>query len=347
MTTPAAPSPAPSGAPPSTPSGSAEQQQLLQRIEAMQQQINELLAKKNRFLSFSFPTFKKWLGGESGSETNGTPAVRPPVERSTIAGQGTPPENAHTLNADWLGARRLPEGYDNVPWKPGQRWAATKSVAGKAFMPMTVGGAMAGLGSSMGSIPVIGKIPFLASAAGGLQSAITSVTGPLGLGTGLSATNTAMATLPTWAGPVAAGALAIPTALAGIGYAKGFVLGRRYGGFWNNVKAAAMMPIQAPIVAYRGIMSARERAWTFAKTATDSTLGAAYRFTKKQVTDYVIPAVQPNTPSVTGAVAGLSLALMNGTPVGPAMLAGYFGVKLARKVYEKLSGSGTPATGNA
>lgn len=258
---------------------------------------------------------------------------RTPVETRTTTGKYEPPKEPHSLNADWFGDRNLPDGYNDVVWKKGQRTAYLKSAAGKAAAPLLGLGSLALAGESVvSSIPLLGKIPYLPQFAGWLQSTTSSLAAPLGLSTGVNATNAVFAGLPAATGPIMAGALAIPAGLAGIGYLKGLVLGRRYGGFWNNVRAGAAIPFQAPAVAYRLAMSARERAWTFTKKAADVTIGAPARYARKMTAEYAWPAVKPNRWSVGGALLGTSLALFSGGSVPVTAAAGYFGMKAFRKL---------------
>ncbi len=119
---------------------------------------------------------------------------------------------------------------------------------------------LAGLGTSVASIPVIGKIPLLAKAAGWLQSTLSGLTVPLGLGTGSAATNSILESIPwTGAGPVAAATLAVPTVLWGAGMLKGFIKGEKYVGFWNNVRAGANWPVHALFTPYDLLMKARDK----------------------------------------------------------------------------------------
>jgi len=165
------------------------------------------------------------------------------------------------------------------------------------------GGIVAG-GSSVAEWPLLGKIPYLPQAAGWLQSSIGSVAKYLGLNTGTMATNSVMAALPTWVGPAVGGALTIPAALWAIGLAKGYITGKRYGGFLGHVRAGTGVFYQPLFAAYRGTMYAREKAWDWTKTALGAVVGTPAKWAYNHVVKPVIPAVKPTVWGVGGAALG-------------------------------------------
>jgi hypothetical protein len=261
------------------------------------------------------------------------------IETTTTTEAGTPPEHPEKLDTSWFGPRKLPDGYEKVVNKPGQRKAYLWSIAKKIGIPTAIIGGVIASASIIPSIPLIGSIPYLAQAVAFLKSQIILATPKVLLGTGVNAYFSPLAGLPESVGPFLAGSVLIPTTLLAAGLIKGLFLGRRYGGPSNTIVAAAMMPAQTPDVAYQVTMSARERAPTAAKAVLKTTVATPAKWIKKQVSETLYPAVQPNVPSVLGAAAGASLAVMQGTPVGAAALGGYFGVKIVRKLWQKLTGS--------
>jgi hypothetical protein len=128
------------------------------------------------------------------------------------------------------------------------------SFANKTGIGVTAGlGALTVAGaypSALASIPLIGKIPYLVKAATWLNAGVHSLVSPLGLGTGTQAINTYMAglpyigVLPTAVGATLTGALAIPTALWGMGLAKSLITGKRYGGIDTGTSGIQGHPSQ-------------------------------------------------------------------------------------------------------
>ncbi len=175
---------------------------------------------------------------------------------------------------------------------------------GKYGTTLGIGATLAGAGSSLASWPIIGKIPYLPQAAGWLQSSIGSAAKYLGLSTGPAATNSVMAALPAWAGPALGGALTIPTALWAIGLAKGYITGKRYGGFWGHVRAGAGIFYQPLFAAYKYTMHARENAWKWTKKALGTVVGTPAKWGYDHLVKPVIPAVKPTVWGVGGAALG-------------------------------------------
>lgn len=175
---------------------------------------------------------------------------------------------------------------------------------GKYGTTLGIGATLAGAGSSLASWPIIGKIPYLPQAAGWLQSSIGSVAKFAGLNTGPAATNSIMAALPAWAGPALGGALTIPAALWAIGLAKGYITGKRYGGFWGHVRAGAGTFYQPLFAAYEYTMSAREKAKDWTKAAFETVVGTPAKWAYNHLVKPVIPAVKPTVWGVGGAALG-------------------------------------------
>ena len=192
--------------------------------------------------------------------------------------------------------------------------------------------AMTALGPSVISqIPLIGKIPYLAQASGWLQSGLSSLTTPLGLGTGTNATNAFMASLPTGMGPAAAVALGIPTALWGIGLTKALITGdKTERGYWGHVSQATKLISQMPFMPYHFAMKARvktgemaQSVWNTAKKPFAGAWNLAGKIAKSAwntTAATTSAALTPTKWGIGGALLGV--ALSGGTAAAIPVTAG-------------------------
>ncbi len=194
---------------------------------------------------------------------------------------------------------------------------------------LAVGGAYP---STLASIPLIGKIPYLVQAAQWLNSGVSSLVSPLGLGTGSQAINTFMAGLPAGVGLGLTGAVAIPTALWLGGLTNSLITGEKYGGFIGNMTEATKTITEAAFWPYNIAMGARNKAGAFAQGTYDTIkkpfVGAwnvasniahgAWNAT----TETTSAALKPTKWGVGGAFLGTTLALSTGAGAAIPILAG-------------------------
>lgn len=188
-----------------------------------------------------------------------------------------------------------------------------------------IGGAaaMTALGSYgttyLSQIPLLGKIPFFPQAGAAMFSGLNSLVTPLGLGTGASATNSALAIAPTWAGPLGAAVLGIPTALWGIGMAKNWIKGDdRKKGYWGNVADATELIASIPFMPYHYAMKARvktgeiaQSTWNIAKTPFKGAWNLGANIAKgawNMTTATTSAALTPTKWGIGGALLGVALS---------------------------------------
>ncbi len=220
-----------------------------------------------------------------------------------------------------------------------------------------IGGAaaMTALGSGISQIPLIGQIPYLPQAAAWLQSGLTSLTAPLGLGTGVNATNAFMASLPTALGPASAVALGIPTALWLGGLGKSLITGEKYGGYWGNVAEATKTIAEIPFMPYHYAMKARVKtgeilngtfntvkkpfvgAWNLAGNIAKGAWNTATATTSAALT--------PTKWGIGGAFLGTTLALSTGAGAAiPILAAAGYGISNYLKNTGAMNGSATSSS---
>lgn len=193
-------------------------------------------------------------------------------------------------------------------------------------------GAMTALGPSVISqIPLIGKIPYLAEASGWLQSGLTSLTSPLGLGTGVNATNSVLASFSTALGPVGAAAIGIPSALWLTGMARNLIRGDNTPkGFWGNVADATELIGQLPFMPYHFAMKARvktgkvvDSAWKNIKKPFSGAWNLAGKIAKSAwntTSATTSAALTPTKWGIGGALLGV--AMTGGTAAAIPVTAG-------------------------
>ncbi|MBP9850781.1 MAG: hypothetical protein KBC47_03755 [Candidatus Peribacteraceae bacterium] len=191
--------------------------------------------------------------------------------------------------------------------------------------------ALGSLGTGyLSQIPLLGKIPYFPQAGAAMFSGLNSLVTPLGLGTGTSATNWLMAMAPNFVGPTAAVALGIPTALYGIGMAKGFIKGERYGSFGNHVSEGTRLISELPFWPYKILMKAREETGQIAKstwnTATAPIKGTwnlgktIAKGTWKGAKEATTAALKPTWSGGIGAGIGSVFGVMGAPLTGGASL---------------------------
>lgn len=179
--------------------------------------------------------------------------------------------------------------------------------------PKTIKARLVSLGKKTGvSAGIGGVIAAVASQVSTLQAPLLAATKMLGLETGVPGTYAVY--LNPAVGPIVTGAIVVPlTVLAAYSAYK---------------LATASLRLREPM-------------WKGMKNLASNMIGTPAAWIGKQAKNYLLPAVQPNLPSVACAVGAAILALQYGTPVGPAIAGGYFGMKLVRKLWQKATGPNT------
>jgi hypothetical protein len=244
-------------------------------------------------------------------------------------------------------------GFIKRSWNWVKSWS--KPIAGVGAIS-AAGAAVAAGGTGIESLPILGKIPYLPEAAAWLQHSFFGAANYLGLNTGALATKAYLATLPSWLGPAAIGAITIPAAIWGIGKIKQalyqMVNDTQFPGFLQPVKEALKTPIQIAAMPFklfqasmRGIGSTARGTAKFSKNAITGTANflfkKPYESIVKPLANIAGQALKPTGWGVGGAVAGGLLAAGSGAgALGIVTVPVLYGIMNYLKNSGKLGGGG-------